>query len=271
MKLSIVILNYKTKGLLKQCLRGVLDAGLSVEHEIIVVDNASGDGSVEMMRETFPQIPVIASPRNVGFAAGMNLGFAHATGEYIMTLNTDVAIFRQAVEDMVNYLDAHPRVGIAGPRLINPNGTVQWSCCQFPSRWIPLLRRSPLGAFPAAKAQLRRYLMSDWDHRSDRPVDWVLGGCMMIRRRALDESGVFDENFFLYIEDVDLCRRMWAAGWEVHYIGTAEMVHYHRRESAEHPGIRGLFSYPTRLHIRSWVYYEKKYAGQPLPPHHPTT
>lgn len=267
MKLSIVVLNYKTKGLLKQCLRGILDAQLPVPYEVIVVDNASGDGSVEMMREAFPDIQLVVSPRNVGFAAGMNLGFQKATGEYLMTLNTDVAIFGHAVMTLIAYLDGHPRVGIVGPRLINPNGTVQWSCCEFPSRWIPLLRRSPIGFFPPAKKKLRKFLMSDWDHRDNRAVDWVLGGCMVIRRQALDNVGGFDERFFLYIEDVDLCRRMWAEGWAVHYVGTAEMVHYHRRESAEHTGLRGLFSYPTRVHIQSWLYYERKYAGQPLPSH----
>lgn len=266
MTLSIVILNYKTKGLLKQCLRGIVDAHLPVDHEVIVVDNASGDGSLEMVGQLFPAVTAIASPRNVGFAAGMNIGIARSSGQYIMTLNTDVAIFRPAVTTLLDYLNAHPTVGAVGPRLINPDGSVQWSSCRFPSRWIPILRRTPLGTLPVARNHVRRFLMSDWDHRDSRPVDWVLGGCMMLRRHMLDEVGAFDEKFFLYIEDVDLCRRMWQTGWQVHYVGTAEMVHYHRRESAEHPGLRGLLSYPTRVHLRSWLHYEAKYFRQPLPP-----
>ncbi len=265
MTLSIIILNYKTKGLLKQCLRGIVEAQLPISHEVIVVDNDSGDGSLDMVRELFPQVIRIASPTNVGFAAGMNLGFTRATGQYVMTLNTDVAIFGPAVHALIDYLNASPRVGIVAPRLINPDGTVQWSCCRFPSRWVPILRRTPLGTLPWARQHIRDFLMSDWDHRDNRAVDWVLGGCMVVRRSALDAVGMFDEHFFLYIEDVDLCRRMWQAGWAVHYLGTAEMVHYHRRESAEHPGLRGLLSYPTRVHVRSWLYYEKKYFRRPIP------
>ncbi len=267
MTLSIIILNYKTKGLLKQCIRGILEAQLEDEYEVIAVDNHSGDGSIEMVKELFPTVTAISSPVNSGFAAGMNLGFAKARGEFLLILNPDVALFGGAVKELLTYLRHHPRVGIVGPKLINPDGTVQWSCYRFYSHWTPLLRRSPLGRLPASRRHLRRFLMSDWDHQDNRPVGWLLGGCMMIRRQALQEAGQFDPRFFLYFEDVDLCRRMWQAGWEVHYVASAEMVHYHQRMSAEHAGLTGLFSYPTRVHIRSWLRYEAKFFGSPKPPH----
>ncbi len=267
MILSILILNYKTKGLLKQCLRGILDSRLPIDHEIIVVDNASGDGSVDMVRQLFPSVQMIASPTNLGFAAGVNLGWRRATGEFVLILNTDVAIFREAVVRLLDYAHAHPRVGLAAPRLINPDGSPQYSCYRFPNRWIPALRRTFLGRLPGGRALLQRYLMSDWDHTDNRPVGWVLGACMLIRRTALEQVGPFDQRFFLYFEDVDLCRRLWQADWEVHYVAEAELVHYHRRLSAESPGLQGVFSYPTRVHIRSAMKYFAKYAGAPSPPH----
>ncbi|MBI2984526.1 MAG: glycosyltransferase family 2 protein [Candidatus Kerfeldbacteria bacterium] len=267
MDLSILVLNYKTKGLLKQCLRGILDSQLLLAYEVIVVDNDSRDGSVGMVRQQFPAVQVIASPKNVGFAAGMNIGLARATGRVVLLLNPDVAIFHQAVATLIDYLDTHPQVGLAAPKLINPDGTTQLSCYRFPNIWTPLLRRTPLGRFPAGRRTLRRYLMSDWDHQDNRAVGWVLGACMLIRRTSLERIGPFDERFFLYFEDVDLCRRMWQAGWEVHYAASAEMVHYHQRLSAEYPGLQGLFSYPTRIHIQSGLKYFSKYLGSPPPPH----
>lgn len=266
-RLSIIILNYKTKGLLKQCLRGIAEAHLPFAHEVIAVDNHSQDGTPDMVHEEFPAVTMVSSPTNVGFAAGMNLGYRHAQGDYILILNPDVAIFRGAVEVLLRYMDQHSEVGLAAPRLINPDGSYQFSCYRFYSVLTPAYRRTPLGKLPFARNQLRKFLMMDWDHGDNRPVGWVLGGCMCIRREAIERVGFFDERFFLYFEDVDLCRRLWQAGWQVHYVAAAEMVHYHQRLSAENPGLKGLFSYPTRVHIQSWIRYVSKYLGVPKPPH----
>lgn len=267
MTLSLVILNYKTKGLLRQCLQGIMDANLPVDHEVIVVDNASHDGSTEMVREQFPQVRYISHDRNVGFGAGMNIGLRAAAGDYLLILNPDVAVFSAAVVRLLEYIRRHPKVGIAAPKLINPDGTTQWSCYQFPDWFIPILRRTPLGRLPWARRRLRAYLMSDWAHDANRPVGWALGACLLIRRDAMREIGLFDERFFLYFEDVDLCRRAWQAGWEVHYVAEADMVHYHQRMSAGFSGLSVLFAYPTRIHIRSGLKYFAKYLGAPPPPH----
>ncbi len=267
MTLSILILNYKTKGLLRQCLQALRASHFSYPTEVIVIDNNSGDGSVDMVREQFPEVQLIASSRNVGFGAGNNLGLALAKGTYCFIMNTDVAVSAEAVDQLISYLESHAQVGIAVPKLINPDGSTQQSTYEFPSLWIPVLRRTPLGKFPPAKKLLRRFLMSGWDHNSSRSVGWALGGCLCIRRSALAEVGTFDDRFFLYFEDTDLCRRFWEKGWEVHYVHTAEMVHYHRRESAENPGLGGVLSYPTRVHIRSALQYFRKYYRQPKPPH----
>lgn len=267
MTLSIIIVNYKSKGLLKQCLRGIFDAQLKLDFEVIVVDNASRDGSEAMIRQHFPHVQVMTAPTNRGFGAGNNLGLAKAKGEYILVLTPDVAVFPGAVEDLHRYLVAHREVGLVGPKLINPDGTIQNSTYLFPSFLMAVFRRTPLGRLPGAKRQLKKYLMRDWQHDDTRPVGWLLGACFMARADKLRELGGFDERYFLYVEDTDLCRRFWASGSEVHYVHTAEMVHYHQRESAVNPGPSGIFSYPTRIHIRSWLTYFKKYRGHPHPPY----
>ena len=266
MDLSIIILNYKTKGLLKQCLRGIADSHLGMEYEVIVVDNASGDGSVEMVREGFPWATMIPLDRNGGFSAGNNVGIRQAKGAFVMILNPDVAVFRGAVDTMLDYMRHNPKVGLAVPKLVNPDGSVQMSAMRFPSFTLPIWRRTPLGRLPVPKKILDRYHMIDWDHQESRPIGWALGACFLIRRAALDAVGFLDERFFLYVEDVDYCRRMWERGWEVHYVANAEMVHFHQRLSASRAALASLFSYPARVHMQSWMKYFAKYTGAPSLP-----
>jgi N-acetylglucosaminyl-diphospho-decaprenol L-rhamnosyltransferase len=267
MDLSIVIVNYKTKGLLKQCLRGIDSCDLTMPYEVLVVDNASHDGSIAMVREQFPKVKLITAPVNVGFGAGMNLGFKQSTGQYVLTLNCDVAIFKDAVTNLIDFLDHHQQTGIAVPKLINPDGTTQLNTYLFPNFMLPLWRRTPLGKIPFAKKIIRRYMMSDWNHGENRPIGWALGGALMIRRSVLEKLEGFDERFFLFVEDTDICRRCWQHGWSVDYVANAEMVHYHQRPSAAVIGLMGAFSYPARLHLKSWLKYFVKYYGLPKPPH----
>ena len=255
MDLSIIILNYKTKGLLKQCLKGIALFSLPQKYEIIVVDNASEDGTREMMAEDFPQVKFIRAETNRGFSAGYNLGIKEAQGKYLLLLNPDIAVLEKSIVKLIEFMETHPEVGLAGPKLLNPDRSVQMSAMRFPSFFIPLYRRTFVGLLPFARKERDAYLMNDWDHKENREVDWVLGGCMIVRREALAKVGLLDERFFLYFDDVDWCRRFWQNGYKVYYIAEAEMVHYHMRESAENPGLRGLLSYPTRAHIKSWFKY----------------
>jgi len=268
MELSIIILNYKSRGLLKQCLRGILLQKLTLSYEIIVIDNHSGDGTDEMMRNEFQSIQFIQSGVNGGFAAGNNLGINRSKGKYVLVLNPDIAVLSNAIERMHQYMEEHKEVGLCAPKLLNPDGTVQTSCRKYQTITTILLRRTPLGGLPWAKQRLRDFLMLDHDHNKNFPVDWVLGACMMVRRSAMDVVGVMDERFFLYFEDMDWCRRFWQAGFPVHYLGAeAELVHYHQRLSAENPGLRGFLSYPTRVHIMSSIKYFSKYYHSPRPHH----
>lgn len=262
---SIIILNYQTKGLLKQCLRGIMQSSVSLPYEVIVVDNHSLDSSVAMVRQHFPAVRLIESPSNRGYAAGNNIGIRQATGTYLLIVNPDIAIFKGAIEAIVAYLETHRQVALVGPKLINPDGTTQISSYRFPTPIIPIYRRTPLGKLPWAKSHLRHYLMSDWDRNNNRAVDWVLGACMMVRRQAVAAVGLMDERFFLYFEDIDWCRRFWQAGFAVHYLADVDLVHYHKRQSAESPGFKGVLSWATRVHIASAIRYFAKYLGVPLP------
>lgn len=265
--ISIIILNYKTRGLLRQCLRGIATSADTVSKEVIVVDNASGDGSIEMVEQDFPEVTLVASPVNNGFSAGMNLGLKRARGRYMVFLNTDIAIMDKPFDRLVRFMDQHSGVGLAGPKLINPDGSVQFSCYRFPETLTPLYRRTPLGRLPAVRKKLQRYVMADYDHATHRTVDWLLGAFLIARASAVEKVGLFDERFFLYFEDIDWSRRFWAAGWQVMYVADVEVVHYHKRQSAENPGFSGIFSFPTNIHVQSWFRYLAKYKGVPLPIH----
>ena len=267
-ELSIIVLNYRTPRLLEQCLHGILGLRTALGPEVIVVDNGSADGSLEMVAERFPQVTHIASPVNLGYAAGNNLALRRSRGRCVLVMNTDVVLPEGALDELCRYLSEHPSAGLVAPRLVNPDGTTQLSVARFPSFWMPLWRRTPLGYLPLPRRAAARYMMTDWDHRDSRTVGWAMGACLLIRREALETVGLFDEGFFLYLEDVDLCRRLWTAGWEVHYDSAVEVVHLHRRLSAGRSPLIAMFTSPVaRAHVRSWLRYFAKYRGAPRPPH----
>lgn len=265
MDLSIVILNYKSKNMVKECLRGIKSVGIDLKYEIIVVDNGSGDGVEKMLLENFPEVKFIASPENLGFAAGNNLGIRAATGRYIVIMNPDIAVFKGSFETLVRYMDQNKGVGVAGPKLLNPDRTIQYSVYAFPRRMTPVYRRTPLGHLAAGREEVSRYLMKDWDHAEAKDVDWLLGACLIIRREALEAVGLLDERYFLYFEDTDWCRRFWEKGWRVAYVPESTMVHFHRRESAEAPLMASLFKKTTQAHIVSSIKYFIKYRGKNNP------
>ncbi|MEI6288092.1 MAG: glycosyltransferase family 2 protein [bacterium] len=256
MEISIIINNYQTKGLLKQCLRGIFTFPPSVEFEVIVVDNNSNDGTVEMVRENFPQVKLIASLENLGHHRGNNLGIKSSNGKYILILNTDIAIVDNAIDKLYQFMQGHEQVALVGPRLRNPDNSIQLSCMRFPAPWVPLYRRTFLGNFSFAKKKLDQYLMTDFNHETTREVDWILGACEMVRRSAIDKVGLMDEYLFLYFGDVAWCKKFHDNGYGVYYFAGADIVHYHKRESAE----SGLFSRIFWIHIFDWLKYLKKYS-----------
>jgi GT2 family glycosyltransferase len=260
MDLSIIILDYKSKGLVRQCVKTIRLFAPKHSHEIIVVDNASGQGTGEMIRREFPEVTMIDVPRNLGYAAGNNLGIARARGRYILILNPDITVRPGAIDALIEYMDAQTDIGVLGPRLVHPDGSLDVSCYRFPDPLIPAYRRTPLGRLPAGRRALDRYLMNDFDHARTSDVDWLLGAVLMVRREALAKVGPLDDRYFLYFEDTDWCRRFWEAGYRVVYFAGVEMVHYHERLSAKGNWVTGLFRKATRIHIASAVKYFRKWG-----------
>jgi GT2 family glycosyltransferase len=259
---SIVFLNYRTPGLLKYCLRRFMAMRYPFAHEFIVVDNASADGSVAMIRAEYPAVRLIASDENNGFASGNNQGIRAARGRYVMIVNPDIVPRPYALEQLVAFLDDRPNVAMVGPRLTNPDGSVQDSCYRFPSMTIPIYRRTLLGRTRRGRQKNEQYCMRDTLRDAAQPVDWLLGACILVRKDVLDTVGLMDEQFFLYYEDTDWCRRFWNSGYEVWHLPHASMVHYHRRESADAHGIAALASRMTRIHIISGMKYFWKWRGK---------
>ena len=230
--ISIVIVSYNTGDFLRRCL-GLLNEDPSpLVRDIIVVDNASTDGSVEMVESEFPQVKLVKNRSNSGYAAAVNQGIRGAATPYLLILNPDVETGAASIKALWDFMEATPDAGIVGGRLLNPDGTLQMSCRTFYTVPVVLLRRTLLGRLFPDSGLIRSHLMLDWDHDSDRQVDWVTGACMMVRREAYESVGGMDERFFLYLEDVDWCFRMKKHGWKVYYVHSGTMIHHYRRESA---------------------------------------
>lgn len=263
--LSILLIHYKTPTLLRHCLKSIYKDEPNLDYEIIVVDNDSQDKSVEMIEDDFPQVKLIANKLNLGFPKAVNQGIKLSSGKYILILNPDITVLPGSIDKMFEFLEKEKNIAVLAPKLINPNGSIQYSCFStFPTSQIVLYRRTPLGKSPKALKLIKDYRMTDWDHQEGREVAWVLGSCMMVRKEAIDQIGLMDERFFMYMEDVDWCRRFWQAGFRVYYFPEAEMVHYYQRSSASESGLLlALFNRQTRIHIKSALKYFLKYAKAP--------
>ena len=265
-KISIIIVNYKMWQLTRALVESLLkDESLPKGTEIIVVDNNSGDDSVYLLRSDFPEITVIDNKENFGLAAGVNVGIAHATGSYYLVLNPDMIALPGSVKTLFEFMEKNPEVGMAGGKLISPNGKLQYSCYRFYTLMTILYRRTFLGNTAAGKQTTRDFLMKDFNHKEVKDVDWLMGSCLIVRKKAFDVVGGMDERFFLYFEDVDWCRRMWDAGWRVTYVPSAIFSHFHQRSSDKGAILGIFFNRPTREHIKSAWKYFWKFRGQPLP------
>lgn len=265
MKLSIIVLNYKTKNLLKYFLKGVLDFKFPWQWEIVVVDNDSRDGTGQMIRREFPVVRFVQSPKNIGMGAGNNLGIINSSGDYILIANPDVALNQSAVEKLLDFMEHREDVGIVGPLIKNPDGTRQETCYRWPDFFTFLYRRTGLGQTRMGQEQLRRFLYRDLELKNPTAVDWILGGCFLVRRPALDAVGLFDPRFFLFLEDTDLCRRLRQKNFSVWYYPPSEVIHLPHRLSAGSRSLKDLFSRLTWIHLASWLKYFWKWRSSPLP------
>lgn len=264
MDLSVVILNWNTAALLEQCLETLVGTQSALEYEIVVVDNNSTDNSREMAAAMFPTVRVIANPENLGFGAGNNVAVPQTTGQWILFLNSDTTVLPDALTRLVQFADSSDDIGIVGAKLLNPDGSLQYSCRQYPNLGTGFFRNTPLGRLFPKNKFASDYLMKQFDHLTPRDVDWVSGAALCIRRKLVEQIGAFDEDFFMYCEDVDLCWRANHASlpndgtrnWRVVYFPDA-VIYHHIGKSSD--------LVPTRMtyefHRSQYLFYRKHYAA----------
>jgi N-acetylglucosaminyl-diphospho-decaprenol L-rhamnosyltransferase len=242
---TIIIVSYNTCDLLAQCLESLWTEIAAVAVSVVVVDNASHDGSVAMVRERFPWVAVVESPVNSGFAAANNLSLRDLASPYALLLNSDIVVTPGTIQHMLDCMERRPDAGVVGCRLLNADGSLQRSCWRFPH---PL--RALGEALGAAQALRRRSNYGEWDYASERRVDFVIGACLLLRKTALDQSGVFDERFFMYGEEMDLCYRLAHAGWSAWYTPACSIVHYGGASGTA--GTAGQFLRAREMYFGKW-------------------
>ncbi|MBI2482575.1 glycosyltransferase [Candidatus Uhrbacteria bacterium] len=245
-------------------------AGSALRVQPVVVDNASNDGIARAVASQFrgmqPEPIVVHAPRNLGFGRGNNLALRQFRAQYYFLVNPDLRFLASSpgtIAQLHAFMEARSEIGAVAPRLQLPDGSLQPSCMRFPELMDqPVHRLNLHHHFAWARRRVERLHMMDIDHTQTRPVDWATGAALLLRADALRDVGHFDERYFMYFEDCDLCRTCWHRGWPVYYKGDIVISHGHARSSAKIPGLRSLLVNPlTRAHLKSLLQYAWKWRG----------
>jgi len=243
MDLSVIIVNWNTKDLLCQCLDSLTQRVEGIEMEILVVDNGSTDGSVTAVRGNFPGVRLIENPGNMGFAKANNHALSISKGRYLLLLNPDTQVKDEAIERMLSFMNAHAKAGLVGAQLLNADGTKQNSIANFPSLATELLNKNLLRwLFP------EKFPGKERDYPGPIEVDSVIGACMLVRREVLEQVGLLDEVYFLFLEETDWCYRMKKAGWKIYHIPQAEILHFQGKSAEAEKGKARIEYYRSRYH-----------------------
>ncbi len=252
--LSIIIVSWNVRDLLRNCLHSIEQGQGSLNLEVVVVDSHSHDDSPLMVAQEFPWVRLIACHENVGFPRGNNIGMEVARGRAVMLLNPDTVVMSDALPTMMDYLDAHPEVGVIGPQLRYGDGSIQSSRRRFPHLITGFFEATWLQGHAPASI-LRDYYAQDIADDEIAPVDWVMGACMLVRRKVIDRAGMMDVGYFMYSEELDWCKRIKAAGYEVVYLPTALIIHYEGQSSAQAGAKKHIYFHRAKLR------YYRKYHG----------
>lgn len=248
---TVIIVSYNTRDMLARCLDSLRPETAEGDVRVVVVDNASHDGSPALVRARFPWVTLVESPTNLGFAAANNLALRALTTPYALLLNSDTEVAPGTVRALLDCMERHPSAGVVACRLLNTDGSLQRSCWRFPTP-----RRALAEALGLTRLLGRRSNYNEWDYASERPVDFAIGACLLLRKAAIDQTGIFDERFFMYSEEMDLTLRLARRGWETWYTPACSVVH--------HGGASGSANTPDQfLHARE-LYYEKWYGRSGL-------
>jgi len=251
MDITIVIVNWNTKTLLRNCLKSVYQTVKEIPFEIIVVDNASHDGSVAMIAQEFPDVSVIENKENRGFGAANNQAFAVMKGRYALLLNTDAVLTKNAVHELFVFMENHEEAAMTGGQLLNHDGSRQNSIANFPTIFTLLMNASILEYLFPNKYPSKRY-----DHKDPIEVESVIGACMLVRKEAMDEVGIFDERYFFFFEETDWAYQMSAAGWKIFHVPSA--IIYHLQGKSIGRNVRSRIEF-----YRSRYTFFRKWRGRP--------
>jgi len=251
----------------KTCLTSLYEdiKGSNLDIGIVIVDNASTDGIENMLKANFPQARFIRQEKNEGFGKSHNMAMSAVDATYYFVLNPDTTFPKGQglLQRLYEFMQQHPKVGMAGPKIVYPDGSLQYSCFRFPTFKQPIYSRTKFGKKGKGKKVADHFLMKDFDHNKTIPVDWIMGSAMFVRKSAADSVGMFDDRFWMYAEDSDWCRRMWEQGRPVYYVHDVYIMHVHGRASAKVPGILNalLKNRYARVHLISWLKYFWKWRG----------
>lgn len=244
---TIGIATWNAADLLRDCLNSISQNVSGLTYEVVVVDNGSADKTPKMMRKEFSSFTYIRNEVNEGVAKARNKCLDIAKSRYVILLDVDTIILPGSFEKLIDVMDRNPDVGIGGPKLLNPDGSLQMSCRTFQTPLTVIFRGTFLGKLFPNAASVKGHLMAEWGHMETRPVDWLLGACHVIRQEILSDIGKLDERFSYLYEDVEYCWRARKKGWQVLYIPQSQITHVYQRQSA-----RG-FNRMTLKHIRSII------------------
>jgi GT2 family glycosyltransferase len=252
--LSIIIVHYKTRDITLQCLKSIQEFSPRVSCEILLIDNGSQDGIGAVVAEKFPKVRLIETGRNDGFSQANNLGIVNARGQYLLLLNSDTKILEPVFDRLIQYMDSRPEVGGIGPKHVGGDGRHQVSYGKFPDLFSEVLRK--IVSYPIAlnDPNIRGYLAEFCS--AEREVDWISGSCLLLRREALRQAGLLDEAFFMYFEDIDLCKRFRDRGWKIVYCPMSKILHY-CGQSVKVNILAGLVAYR-----QSQIYFARKHYGR---------
>jgi GT2 family glycosyltransferase len=257
--LSLCIPTRQARALLRDCLQSIYANTHQVSFEIIVVDNHSCDGTLEMLRDEFPTVRVIANDFNAGYTKPTNQALRVSTGRYALLLNNDTVILPDALDRLVAFADAHPEIGIVTPKVLNRDGTLQKQCRRsFATPWDLFCYFSGLSTLFPKSPLFARYLVTYRDENETHAVDAVSGSCMLIRRAVLEQIGLLDERFFAYQEDADFCFRAKQAGWQIYYYPGAQIIHYASQGGSRINAYRSIYEW----HKSYFLYYRKNLAAR---------
>lgn len=256
--LSIIIVNYNTKQLTLNCLKSVYESVTNYSYEVILIDNASRDDSVSVIQEQFPQVRLIPNTENLGFAKANNQGMRIAEGRYVLLLNSDTVIEPDTLGIMIRFMDDDPTVGASGCKVLLPDGSLDKACRRgFPTPLATLFYVSKLSKLFPKNPKINAYHREDLDPNESYPIDCLVGAFMMVRREAIEQVGLLDENFFMYFEDTDWCYRLKEAGWTNYYYPKTTILHYKRASSRNKP-----MWITYEFHRAMTLFYNKHYRSK---------